>query len=767
MANQYKNIPQTKLFLVKIPKKTPEELEILGKQEKDWIKYMDDFYSSLTGIRKKGFFGVEPCFTFEVGKTKSNINFYAHAPAEFSDLLQKQIYSFFPDALIEEVPADYNIFSPDEIVIGGYFTLQKPYFLPIRTYMSFEADPLSNITTALTRLAADEEAVIQINIRNANQLWHERTQRLIKEMQNGREFADAYSRTGAVSTVLRGQQPQIVSNRAVDEETIQALSFKTGKDSFEVNIRVLVSTPKEKKDSAQRILYQISGAFEQFSTPKLNRLALTEVKGSVLDALVYNFSFRKFNRKEVVILNTEELTSIFHFPTPVIQTPDVRILEAKMAPPPANLPAEGLTIGFSDFRGVEKDIKIQDVDRRRHLYIVGQTGTGKSSLLENMIEQDLKSGKGLCVLDPHGDLIEKVLGLVPKERIDDVVMFDPGNLNRVMGLNFLEWDENFPEQKTFVVNELINILDKLYDLRQTGGPIFEQYTRNALLLLMDNSKNKFTLLEVPRVLSNSEFRKSLLAECKNVVVKQFWEEEAEKVGGEAALANMVPYITSKFNTFIANDYVRPIIGQGETTLNFRQIMDEGKILLANLSKGRLGDLNSSLLGLVITGKLSMASFSRIDVSEEKRRDFYLYMDEFQNFCTESISILLSEARKYRLNLIIAHQFLGQLPEEIRKAVFGNVGTICAFRIGAEDAEIFEKEFTPVFSKQDLINLQNFNFYTKITIDGVLSQPFNVKARRPSPAAEEKAAALKEYALFKYGKSREVVDAEIQQRMGNL
>ncbi|MDP1629358.1 MAG: TraM recognition domain-containing protein, partial [bacterium] len=365
------------------------------------------------------------------------------------------------------------------------------------------------------------------------------------------------------------------------------------------------------------------------------------------------------------------------------------------------------------------------------LYVVGQTGTGKSVFLKNLIQQDIENGEGVGFLDPHGDSVEAILGLIPPSRADEVILIDPADLHRPIGLNMLEYDARYPEQKTFIVNELINIFDKLYDLKTTGGPIFEQYTRNALLLLMDDPAEKLTLMEVPKVLTDSEFRRRLLAKCRNVIVKDFWEKEAEKAGGEAALQNMVPYITSKFNVFIANDYMRPIIGQSETTINFRKIMDEKKILLVNLSKGRLGDINSNLLGMLIVGKLLMAAFSRIDAPEEERSDFYLSLDEFQNFSTESIATILAEARKYRLNLIIAHQFIGQLTEKIKSAVFGNVGSMAVFRVGADDAEFLAKQFQPIFSVSDLINIDNYNAYVKLLIGGQTSSPFNIQTFPPA------------------------------------
>jgi len=327
----------------------------------------------------------------------------------------------------------------------------------------------------------------------------------------------------------------------------------------------------------------------------------------------------------------------------------------------------------------------------------------------------------------------------------------------------LEYDSKHPEQKTFIINELINIFDKLYDLHLTGGPIFEQYTRNALLLLMDDPEEQATLMEVPKVMADSEFRGRLLSKCKNIVVKDFWEKEAEKAGGEAALQNLTPYITSKFNTFIANDYMRPMIGQARTTINFREIIDSGKILLVNLSKGRLGDINSSLLGLIIVGKIVMASFSRVDMPQEQRRDFYLYIDEFHNFTTESIYTILSEARKYRLCLTIAHQFIGQLQEKIRDAVFGNVGSLAVFRVGADDAKYLVIQFDPVFSETDLVNIDNFNVYLKLLVRGQTTKPFNIQTFPPTKGSEDIVKICRELSRLKYGREREQVEEEIVKR----
>src|SRR3989344_1471954 len=356
-------------------------------------------------------------------------------------------------------------------------------------------------------------------------------------------------------------------------------------------------------------------------------------------------------------------------------------------------------------------------DRRRHMYIIGKSGTGKTEMMKALAQQDIAEGRGCCIIDPHGDFADDALDFVPRERADDVIFFDPADFDRPMGLNMLEYDPKFPEQKTFVINEMLKIFDKLYDLKSTGGPMFEQYMRNAMILLMDHPESGSTLLEIPKVLSDEEFREFKLSKCKTQVVKDFWIKEAQKAGGEASLQNMVPYITSKLTPFVSNDYLRPIIGQQKSAFNIRDVMDTQKILILKLSKGKIGDLNAYLVGMVLVGKILMAALARGDMKAEDRKDFYLYIDEFQNFLTDSISAILSEARKYGLDLIVAHQYIGQLVKnndtQIRDAIFGNVGTKCIFRVGTEDAEYMEKEFAPTFSMYDLQNVEGLHCLTRL------------------------------------------------------
>lgn len=403
-------------------------------------------------------------------------------------------------------------------------------------------------------------------------------------------------------------------------------------------------------------------------------------------------------------------------------------------------------------------------DRLRHFYAIGQTGTGKSTLLRRMIIQDIKNGDGVCFIDPHGSDVQDILSHIPKERFDDVIYFDPSYIDRPMALNMLEYNRAFPEQKTFVVNELFSIFQKLYGaVPESMGPMFEQYFRNATMLVIEDPESGSTLLDVSRVMADKKFRELKLSRCKNPIVVQFWKEIAEKAGGEGALQNMVPYITSKFDVFLANDIMRPIIAQQNSSFNFREIMDSKKILLVNLAKGRLGDINSSLIGLILVGKILMAALSRVDSFGKDMAPFYLYIDEFQNITTPSIATILSEARKYKLSLTMAHQFIAQLDDKIRDAVFGNVGGMAVFRVGAEDAEYLEKQFAPTFEAKDLINIDNMNCYVKMLAHGKPLKPFNIEFTWPQGGNERIVEGLKELSYLKYGNNRTQIEADILKR----
>ena len=774
------------LFSVSLPKASSDEKN--RKPFKEMVAVMEQFYSSLSNLKESGlkaFLYGQPVFSFEIAVPHAGeeICFYVACSRRFSGVMEKQIHGFFPSADVHLIP-DYNIFNPQGVSLASYILPTKGIYLPFRTYQSLEADSLNEIVNSLSKLEEEGEgAAIQLILRPLKKKrWRKMSKKIAQEMQKGKQYDMSRikldrswlfilldiltgSGPGAQKIGLESKSPEntgMANVTPLNTEIIKAIESKATKVAFETNLNLVVSA--RVKEQAESILLQLESAFAQFNSDNLNTLkAVHPAPGRGLKRLFYSFSFRLFDSGHQFVLSVEELASLFHFPTTEMETPKVKFIKAKQSAAPVSMPKEGLILGRNIFRGEETIIKMQRDDRRRHLYIIGQTGTGKTTLMKSMIPQDIKNGEGLGVIDPHGEFTEYALGMIPKERAEDVVYFNPADMERPMGLNMLEYDPKYPEQKTFIVNELMNIFDKLYDLKTTGGPMFEQYTRNALQLLMDDPNEGATLMEVPRVLADAVYRKRLLAKCQNVVIKDFWEKEAEKAGGDAALANIVPYITSKFSVFIANDFMRPIIGQSKSSINFRDVIDGKKILLVNLSKGRLGEVNSNLLGLIIVGKLAMAAFGRIDMAEDLRPDFYLYIDEFQNFTTESISTILSESRKYHLSLILAHQFIKQLPEKISHAVFGNVGSMLVMRVGADDADFLVKQFTPVFDQNDLINIDNFNAYAKLIINNLTAKPFNM-ATYPAPRGnEEMKIALTELSRLKFGRDRELVEREISLR----
>jgi hypothetical protein len=486
-----------------------------------------------------------------------------------------------------------------------------------------------------------------------------------------------------------------------------------------------------------------------------------EVFKKELKKLIYDFSFRNFNIKQKTILNLEELASIYHFPTHFIETPYIKAAKSGEAAPPSDLPESGdLLVGEVDFRNEKKKIYFNRDDRRRHFYYIGQTGTGKSVFMKSMIKQDILNGEGVAVLDPHGELIDDILKFIPKERIDDVIIFEPFDMERPCGLNMLEYET--PEQKDFAVQEMIAIFMKLFP-PEIIGPMFEHYMRNAMLALMADKENPGTLVEIPKMFTDPEFLKEKIQKVTDPVVKSFWLKEWAQTTGSTR-SDMLGYVVSKLGKFIENEMMRNIIGQSHSGFNLEEAMNGKKIFLANLSKGLTGEINSQLLGMILVSKMQMAAMRRAKIEASQRSDFYLYIDEFQNFTTDSIASILSEARKYRLCLTLAHQYMPQLTDQIRDAVLGNVGQMGALRIGAEDAERMEKQFEPGFSRFDMVNLDNFTMILKILINGKISTPFKMDIYKDfDKGRPEIVEAVKKISKLKYSRARKIVEEEILQR----
>ncbi len=779
------------VYLVRLPKDKPgdEKKESTIQELKEDIGKGETIFAAIGGLRaqrgiRAWWRGRDDHYSFEIVASKKKIAWYIVAPRAAARYLEQQVHAYYPDAVIEEV-RDYNIFHPQTTVKAGYLTTRRHYLFPIKSYEKQEADPMNSIINVLSKLDENEALAIQFTVRSAYASWHSAGQgvgRLMLQGKTVREAVRVCSRNpvmAAISDLWAAAKPpnprekqlqqyqQTPRLTQMEEEMLKGIEEKNSKAGLDVNLRIIVSAANA--GNAQIYLENLASAFSQYNLYEYGNSFINKIRIGNQKRLLQDFIYRRFNEKISFLLNTEELASLYHFPLKETEIPNILWLTAKHGAVPSNIPEEGIVLGRNIYRGREQLIRIKRPDRRRHTYVIGKSGTGKSFLLSSMAIQDIINGEGVCVIDPHGDLIQDIIARIPPQRAEDVILFSPADIERPLALNLMEFDARYPEQKTFVINEMIRIFDKLYDLKSTGGPIFEQYMRNAMLLIMSDPASGSTLMEIPKVLADPAFRKMKLERCSDPTVVDFWKKEAEKAGGDAALANVVPYVTSKLTQFISNDTMRPIIAQQKSSFNFRDIMDRKKILLVDLQKGLVGEMNAFLLGMILVGKILMSALSRTDMPSEERCDFYLYIDEFQNFTTDSICSILSEARKYNLNLILAHQYIGQLVKgqdsSIKDAIFGNVGTIMSFKIGSEDAQALEKEFSPVFNQYDLINIEKYTAYVKLLIDNTASRPFSMGTIAPLPGIMLPGLPqkIKTLSRLKFGQDRQIVEAEIRRR----
>ncbi len=713
------------------------------------IDAAEQLFASLHGIYRSGFWSFlkpQEHLSFEIVARHEDIRFYVSVPRKLMDLVEKHIHGAYPGADVREVE-EYTIFSEKGNVAFAALRLKNTDYMPLRVYRDLPTDPLSSVTSVLAKMQQNEGASIQILIQPAGRTWS----------SLGRSY---------VAKVKKDEATPEKASFKVDAKTLEAIEQKTGKPGFQTVVRLVVSS--DTRESAQVHLENLISAFGQYRS---DHNYFTKVKILNKRMFMVDVIFRYFPvlnlpiLRQYTILNSDELATIFHFPNKSVETAHIFWLNAKRAPAPAQIPTSGLFLGESRYRGVERPIYISEDDRRRHVYVIGKTGTGKSQLLEEMVMQDITAGRGVAVIDPHGDLIDGILTRMPADRSEDVVYFDPSDNERPMGLNMLE--AYTEEQKHYVVTSIVGLMYKLYDPMKTGiiGPRFEHAIRNAMLTVM--SVPGSTFVEVVRVLTDSTFVQELLPKVTDPVIRRYWTDQIAQTA-DFHKSEVLDYIVSKFGRFVTNKLMRNIIGQSESSFDFRKIMDQGKILLINLAKGKIGEENSSFLGLILVPKILIAAMSRQEMPEEERRDFYLYVDEFQNFATPDFAQILSEARKYRLNLIVANQFIGQMEEEVKNAVFGNVGTLISFRVGVTDANYLQHEFQPTFNEPDLINVDRFNAYVKTIVHNEPVKPFSIDltkdmekisaARNPNISK-----AIVQLSRLKHGRSKELVEAEITQR----
>ncbi len=725
---------------------------MLPKENEIKIDAAEQMFAAFSSLKKShgwfGFMEIDDVLAFEIVGKKSEIRFYISAPNKIIDLVEKTIYGYYSTADIRKVD-EPNIFSENGNV--AYAALKhetKEAYMPLKTYREIPSDSLVSILSALSKMDDEEGAMIQILIKSSNS----------KLKKAGKSY---------ISDTKKNEADPTKAKFDTDQKTLERIGDKVSKPWFETMIRIVVSA--KNKDTADAHLRNIKNGFGQFDSEH-NSLSAAKIwfKGGFMMNFIYKF-FPVYQlpwAKLTSHFSSEELASMFHFPNKTVETPHIQWLKAKSAPVSAEVPTSGGTfLGYGYYRGIRRPINVHLKDRMRHMYIIGKTGVGKSELLKEMIKQDINAGRGVCVIDPHGDLIEDTLRYIPPERAEDVILFDPSETERPMGLNLLEAQTE--EQKHFITSAIINLMYKLYDPQRTGiiGPRFEHAVRNAMLTIM--SEPGATFIEIVRVMTDQKYVQELLPKVQDPIVRRYWTDQIAQTS-DFHKSEVLDYIVSKFGRFVTNKMMRNIIGQSKSSFDFRKVMDEGKILLINLSKGKLGEENSTFLGLLLIPKILSAAMSRVDTLEDKRRDFFLYVDEFQNFATPDFAIILSEARKYHLSLTVANQFIGQMDEEVKNAIFGNVGTQIAFRLGVTDASYMQREFQPIFGESDLINIERFHAYMKTIVNNEPALPFSIDMTKDidqlkKDRNEKIAQAIIQLSKLKYGRPKELVEAEITQR----
>ncbi len=758
------------LFEVTLPQAGLEEDKPTDptKTLRDFISLMEQFYRGMLQMDTKH----GEYFSFEIANPAgaAHTSIYIAVPASRRTLFEKQLLSLYPSARLREMHDDYNAFADGAALAAATARQAERHIYSLRTFDTFPNDPLDSLLGAFSKLdETGEGAAVQFIISPKDNGLLKRYRYALEQIQHGTKVGDATDiHTGAARVLhdflgLFASTEKLTAEERIkqDDPLIKNIESKITSPVMLADIRIVASAKTQER--AQAIVEDIEAPFRQFDDTAGNRLSFSAVSKRKLKDFAHAFSYRLLDESSAMPLSCMELATLAHMPRSAARdaAPELRQDKSQAAAPPVSLPKTGVLLGINRFRGGETPVYIQPEDRLRHLYLIGQTGTGKSALLKNIVIQDIRSGAGVCFIDPHGTDVMDILSAIPPERMDDVIYFDPAHIERPMGLNMMEYDPAHPEQQSLVVDELFGIFKKLFGaVPESMGPAFEQYFRNSALLVMSDPSTGNTLLDISRIFSDESFRMQKLAACKNPIVKRFWEGIAAKATGDQGLENYAPYVTNKFDVFTTNEFVRPIIAQQKSAFNFRDLMDNRKILLVNLAKGRLGDVNANLLGLVIVGKFLIAALSRADSFGKELPPFYLHIDEFQNFATPSIATILSEARKYKLSLTVAHQFIAQLTDEIKDAVFGNVGSLAAFRVGTEDGEFLAKQFAPVFSAGDLARVDNYQAHLKLLIGGKPAVPFNIETLPFKSGSLEQVAQMQELSYLRYGRPRDEVEAEV-------
>ena len=753
------------LLVLEIPR-TNDKQELAAEQ----------LFASLHGIlrdnkelRLSG--GQQEHISFEIASVNGQIRFYVWVPKTLQSFVEGQIYSQYPTVQIHQANEDYTEHERDhEVAYSTELTLTTDEFLPVRTFQNFEVDPLAGVTGTLAKLeTTGEELWIQVLARPIPDDWQHAADRYINNIKSGRGLSlpglggSMQWIVGILGALWQPPEQGVGQSTAVelsdrDKTRISEAEKKATKLGYEVKIRLVYMG--ESNTNAKLRMQALVGTFKQFNSTNLN--GFRAVKGAFGKEFLEKYRKRAFYG-DGFILNIEELASVFHLPHTNVETPNIVWASAKTAEPPSKLPVltgndanddQISAFGVTNFRGISHQFGMLRYDRSRHVYIIGQTGAGKSGLLELFALSDIFHNQGYAIIDPHGDFAINNMKFIPGSRLNDVIYFNPADTAYPLGFNPLEVTN--PNQKTNISSEVIGVLKRMFG--DSWGPRLEYILRYTILALLDRPET--TMLDITRMLTDKEFRKETLGYCRDTVVLQFWNVEFAS-WNDKFVAEAIAPVLNKVGAFTANPIIRNIIGQPKSTFNIRQIMDEGKILIVNLSKGLIGEDNAAILGSFLVTKIQLAAMSRSDIPDVRdRRPFYLYVDEFQNFATDSFATILSEARKYGLNLTVANQYISQMSETVRDAVFGNVGTMISFRVSADDAPILAKQFEPNFESIDLLQMHNRNFVINMVIGGEKTPAFSARSLELPPSQADNTPHIIEHSRRMYSKSREDVEREI-------
>ncbi|GHU08191.1 hypothetical protein FACS189431_4000 [Alphaproteobacteria bacterium] len=717
--------------------------------------------------------------SFEIVAKGGLVHYFVVAPTVLIETIKQAVTAAYPTASLEEVEEN-NLFS--EIgktsgTIGGELTLKKSYENPIATYQESKRDAMRAIINAFSTASKEDGIGVQVLLRPAREDWDSKIEKTVDDIRKGKKTVLGMSTSSSnwvagVGDIIEAlwKPPEthktdggseIKQLSGAEQSKVDALEEKARYSGFETLIRVVASSNTAAR--SQVLLQNVVSVFSLFDSQTGNGFKFTPTKN--INRFVTEYIFRFFpQERNSMILNTIELSTLFHFPDQSnIPTSKVERQATKQVDGPSILPEEGLLLGYNEFRGIKKPIRLTEDDRRRHTYVIGQTGMGKSVFLENMAYQDMIEGRGFAFVDPHGDSAEQLLSLVPPERMNDVIYFDPGDMENPMGMNIFELDSD--DDKDRIIQECIDMLYSLYDPGHTGifGPRGEHMFRNAALLLMADPDGG-TWIDIPRVFRDPEYVRSKLKYVTDKRVIDYWTKEFPASQRSNEAGEVITWFISKWGPFESNTMFRNVIGQTKSAFNIRELMDNKKILLANLSKGKMGEYNSRLLGMIFVMKFQTAAMSRVNIPQEQRSDFCLYVDEFQNIATDSFESILSEARKFRLNLIVANQFITQLTDKIREAIIGNVGTVVCGRVGVTDAELMVKRFQPTFDVSDLQDIPNHQAIAQMLINGTPTQPFSMKLPVPMGVPNaDMASQLRQLSASSYGRPRQEVERDIDAR----